>query len=128
MKNFIRTIILVAITILSSCVQEEHEKKVTLFVDMNAEENFESVGVRGDFLPNQWRETVLMSDENKDGIYEITFTENTAVHGISFKFVKNNNEFELQDQENRKLIFEYKPETIQYFTIFNNMNSKIKRK
>ena len=128
MKNFIKTIILVAITTLSSCVQEEHEKKVTLFVDMNAEENFESLGVRGDFLPNQWRETVLMTDENNDGIYEITFTENTAVHGISFKFVKNNNEFELQDQENRKLIFEYKPETIQYFTIFNNMNSKIKRK
>ena len=128
MKNFIKTIILVAITTLSSCVQEEHEKKVTLFVDMNAEENFESLGVRGDFLPNQWRETVLMTDENNDGIYEITFTENTAVHGISFKFVKNNNEFELQDQENRKLIFEYKPETIQYFTIFNNKNSKIKRK
>ena len=70
-----------------------------------------------------------MTDENNDGIYEITFTEKTAAHGISFKFVKNNDEFELQNQENRKLIFEYQPETIFYITTFNNNKDiNIKRK
>ena len=128
MKNTIKTIILAFIVTLTSCVQEEHEKSVTLSVDMNGIENFDSIGIRGDFLPNRWRETVPMTDDNNDGIYEITFTEKTAVYGIEFKFVKNNNEFELQDQGNRELVFEYKPETIEYYAVFNNKESNIKRK
>ena len=128
MKKVIKTIILVFTIVFVSCVQEEYEKTVTISVNMNGVENFESIGIRGDFLPNRWRETVPMTDGNKDGIYEITFTEKTAVYGIEFKFVKNNNEFELQDQRNRELVFEYKPETIEYYAVFNNKESKIKRK
>lgn len=129
MKNYLKFGMLLFVAILSSCVQEEHEKQVTLSVDMNGTENVESVGIRGDFLPNKWRETVPMSDNNNDGIYEITFSEKTAVYGIEFKFVKNNDEFELQNQNNRELVFEYKPETIQYIAKFNNnKDTKINRK
>ena len=51
MKNYIK-IIAFALA-LSSCVQKEHEKTVTFSVDMNKVENIESVGIRGNFLPNQ---------------------------------------------------------------------------
>ncbi|MFY0602477.1 MAG: hypothetical protein JXQ93_00900 [Flavobacteriaceae bacterium] len=129
MKNYIKTVLLFIGIALSGCVQKEHEKTVTISVNMNDVKNFESIGIRGDFLPNRWKKTVPMTDENKDGVYEITFTEKTAVYGIEFKFVKNNIEFELQGQNNRELVFEYKPETIEYIATFNNnKNVKINRK
>ncbi len=129
MKKTIKTISLVFIIAFASCVQEEHKKSVTISVDMNGVENFESIGIRGDFLPNRWRETVPMTDDNNDGIFDITFTEQTAAYGIEFKFVKNNTEFELQGQDNRELVFEYKPEIIEYIGTFNNNKTiKINRK
>ncbi|MDP5092361.1 MAG: hypothetical protein NWQ17_03580, partial [Polaribacter sp.] len=76
-------------------------------------------GIRGDFLPNKWEETVDLTDENNDGIFEITFTEKTAVNNINFKFVKNDSQFELEGKENRKITFNYKPETIIYKSKFN---------
>lgn len=127
MKKYI--IISIAALLFASCVQETHTKKVTFSVDMNGVEDVKSVGIRGDFLPNKWRETVPMTDEDGDGIYQISFEEKTAIYGIEFKFVKNNAVFELSGQENREIVFEYKPETIHYKAKFNdNKNIQIDRK
>ncbi|MDT7831483.1 hypothetical protein RQM59_03770 [Flavobacteriaceae bacterium S356] len=127
MKKYIITMIVGVL--FASCVQETHTKKVTFFIDMNGVENVNSVGIRGNFLPNKWRETVPMSDEDKDGIYQISFTEKTAAYGIAFKFVKNNNQFELPGEGNRELVFKYQPEVIEYKAIFNNnKHIKIDRK
>ena len=127
MKKLI-AIIAFATLVFSSCVQKEFEKEITFLVDTNGIENIESLGIRGNFLPNQWRESYPLTDTNNDGIYEVTFKEKTAVYGINFKFVKNGNDYELKDSDNRKIIFEYKPETIIYETTFNNNESKITRK
>lgn len=127
MKKCVTTFIIGIL--LASCVQETYIKKVTFFVDTNGIENVQSMGIRGNFLPNQWRKTVLMTDEDKDGIYQISFAEKTAAYGVEFKFVKNGNQFELPDQGNREIVFEYRPETIEYRTTFNSTkNIKIKRK
>jgi hypothetical protein len=85
---------------------------------MNGVEHPKNVGIRGDFTDNPWNETVPLTDDNKDGIYEGTFSQKTAINSIEFKFV-NNNEFELVGQDNRRIQFEYKPETIVYEAIFN---------
>lgn len=114
--------------LLTSCVQEEFKKTITFKVDTNGIENVESLGIRGDFLLNQWRESVPLQDDDKDGIYEITFSEKTAVYGISFKFVKNGNDYELKGEDNREIIFEYKPETIVYKTTFGKSVSEIIKK
>ena len=90
----------------ASCVQKEHLKTVTFSVDMNGIENVESVGIKGDFTDQPWRQTVPLSDENGDGIYEITFNRETAAYGIEFKFVKNENQVELKGLDNRELVFE----------------------
>jgi hypothetical protein len=127
MKKYIG-ILTVVIVLLTSCVQKEFDKKITFVVDTNGIENIKSLGIRGNFLPNQWKETVLLTDDNNDGIYEITFNEKTAVYGVSFKFIKNGNEYELIDEKNRQLVFEYKPETIIYRTKFNTKTSEIIRK
>lgn len=128
MKNYMKFLALIFVITFSNCVQKEHLKTVTFFVDTNSMENIESIGIRGDFLPNKWKETVPLTDENNDGIYEISFKEKTAVYGISFKFIKNGKEYELKDEKNRQLVFEYKPETIIYKTKFNNKTSEIIRK
>lgn len=126
MKKII-TLAVVTLLIFTNCVQQEFEKTITFKVDTNGIEDLESLGIRGDFLPNQWRESVPLTDANNDGIYEITFTENTAYYGISFKFVKNGFDYELKEQDNRELVFEYKPENITYITKFNNSKATIKR-
>lgn len=129
MKNYIKTIAILFAFTMISCVQEEHDKTITLFVDMNGIDNVQSVGIRGDFLPNQWKETVLMTDKNNDGIYEYSISRKTAAYGIEFKFVKNEKEFELQGKDNREIVFEYKPEMIEYKTKFNKISDiKITRK
>ncbi len=128
MKIHIKLIVIAVIALFASCVQKEHMKTVTFSVDMNGIENIESVGIKGGFTDQPWRQTIPLLDEDGDGIYEITFNRETAAYGIEFKFVKNDNQIELEGQENRELVFEYKPETIQYQTKYNDtQNITIKR-
>ena len=105
--------------LLYSCVQETHLKTVTFKVDMNGEDEVENVGIRGSFTPNSWNETVPLSDEDGDGIFEATFSQKTAISQIQFKFV-NRNSYELEGKDNRVLKFAYEPETITYKAIFDN--------
>ena len=127
MKNLIYVIALMVIVSLSSCVQEEHQKTIQFQVDMNGVENVNQVGIRGDFTDRRWQQTIPLSDENKDGIYEVSLTDTTAVYGIEFKFVLNGNDYELKDQKNREIVFEYRPEKIVYSAKFNNQEAKVTR-
>lgn len=124
----IAIIITSVVLLFASCVQKEFDKKVTFLVDTNGIKDITSIGIRGNFLPNKWKETVPLIDKNNDGVYEITFNEKTAVYGINFKFVKNGVDYELKDEENRQIVFEYKPEIIVYKTKFDNTTSEIIKK
>ncbi|WP_299228894.1 hypothetical protein [uncultured Psychroserpens sp.] len=106
-----------------NCVQQTHEKTITVMVNMNGAKKFSEVGIRGTY-PLSWNKTTFLSDTNNDGIYEGAFNINTASHDIEFKFVTNNNEFELENQSNRSIAFEYRPETIVYEAVFNDKNGK----
>ncbi len=129
MKRIIYTFVLMLALIMTSCVQEEHQKTVTVYLDMNGIENVGNVGVRGDFTDKAWRETISLTDEDGDGIYTVTLSQKTAVYGIEFKFVNQGNDYELKDQPNREIVFEYKPEAIEYIAKFNNNTDiKINRK
>jgi major membrane immunogen (membrane-anchored lipoprotein) len=120
MKKYTYTFAIILALFLASCVQEEHEKTLTFSVDMNGIENAGNVGIRGNFTDQQWRETVPLTDEDGDGIYTTTVSQKTAVYGIEFKFVNQGFDYELKDKENREIVFEYKPETIEYIAKFNN--------
>ncbi len=117
---------IVTFLFLVSCVQKEHEKTVTFKVDMGQEQNVQNVGLRGRFTNPSWEVTIPMSDENGDGIFEVTLNEMTAQNSVAFKFVKNNDEFELQDLPNRLIRFKYQPEVIIYEGMFDNTNGKQK--
>ncbi len=125
---YLKTVLILLLVISQSCVQETYLKTVTLKVDMNGIEQPKNVGVRGNFTSNPWNETVLLTDDNKDGIYEGTFSQKTAFNQVQFKFVNNDSEYELKDLDNRIIKFKYQPETIIYETIFNNLEAKITKK
>jgi hypothetical protein len=101
-------------------VQETHLKTVTFKLDMKANEHPKNVGVRGDFTSNPWNETVHLTDDNNDGIFEGTLSQKTARNQIEFKFVNHSSIYELEALDNRIIKFQYKPETIVYEAIFNN--------
>ncbi|WP_400080276.1 hypothetical protein [Winogradskyella sp. R77965] len=117
--------LLIIVILLTSCVQKKHLKTVTFKVDMTSVENPSHVGVRGNFTDNPWEETAPLTDENNDDIYEGTFSQETTANLVEFKFVNQNSDYELKDSDNRRLLFEYKPETIIYEAVFNNPEEKI---
>lgn len=129
MKNNILFITIFSLFVLTGCVQEEYLKTITFSIDMSKVEVVNNVGIKGDFTDQRWREFIPLTDEDGYGIYTVTLSQKTAVYGIEFKFVNQNNQYELEDQANREIIFEYQPETIEYFAVFNNNKDiKIKRK
>ena len=124
MKNTTHILILIFALALTNCVQETHLKTVTFKVDMRQVESPSQVGIRGNFTENPWNDTLIMTDDDADGVFELTVEKKTAVNGIQFKFVNAFDQFELQDQNNRRIQFEYEPEIIVYETVFNNPQGK----
>ena len=126
MKTLKHVFGILAFILLSSCVQESHPKEIKIKLDMTALESIQKVGIRGGF-PLSWEETTYLDDKDGNGIYEGTFKIYTASSAIEFKFVNNDTQFELKDQGNRILNFEYRPEAINIEAVFDNPNTKITR-
>ncbi|MEZ4803555.1 MAG: hypothetical protein R2797_12355 [Gelidibacter sp.] len=123
MKTLPLLICIVVCTILcNSCVQKTHLKTITFSVDMNQVDAVSKVGIRGDLKPLSWDETIFMTDDDQNGIYELTLDFHSAGPGLEFKFVNGNHQFELQDKDNRAIPFTYQPETINYTATFNNLD------
>lgn len=119
------TIVLVILFSLGSCVQKTHQKTILFKLDMRAIENPTNVGVRGEFGTDPWNETLFLTDEDGNGIFEGSITKQTGQSGMEFKFVNNNDQFELSGQANRLISFEYLPESIVYQAKFNDPNAKV---
>ncbi|WP_157962312.1 hypothetical protein [Winogradskyella aurantiaca] len=119
MKSITHILIIILALSFTNCVQETHLKTVTFKVDMRQVDNPSQVGVRGNFTENSWNDTLLMKDNDADGVNELTIEKKTAINGIEFKFVNAHDQFELKDQNNRSIQFEYKPEMIVYEAVFN---------
>lgn len=76
------------------------EYKVTFQVDMGQRENIEVVSLRGNIEPLSWDKDFLLTDENKDGIFEATIIFNTKERLVQYKFLQNG-EWELDGVDNR---------------------------
>jgi len=124
MKHIISILAIAILICTTSCVQETHLKTVTVKLDMNGVSTVENVGVKGNFTNPSWQQVIPLTDDDNDGIYEATLSQKTAVNAIQFKFI-NQGAYELKEQPNRKLEFEYKPETILYEAVFDNPKATI---
>ncbi len=117
-----KIILLSAITIvgLTSCVQKSYNRKVTLLLDVSGNIDIKSVGIRGENKPFSWNNDTEMEFVKKDSLYKKTFEINTGRLCTEIKFTING-EFELQEQENRKVYFNENGETV-YIAKFNVLN------
>ena len=116
---------LAVLTALSSCVQETHIKTVTFQVDMKSVDAFQTVGIRGDIQPLSWENTIELTDDDNDSIYNGTFEFDTASNQLNFKFVIDEQSFELEGKNNRYLPFEYIPENLTYSSMYDQENFKL---
>jgi hypothetical protein len=111
------SIILLFISILSSCVQKSYEQTVTLFLDVSQLSDIKTVGVRGEHAPLNWDKDLEMKAIKKDSLYSVTLSGKTGYKFESIKFVVNG-EFELKEKPNRKVYFDESKKTI-YRAKFN---------
>lgn len=102
---------------LTSCVQKVYERKVTFLLHTEQLKNIGKVGLRGNEKPLSWRSDLEMKAIKKDSLYSATVTFLTGYKFTEVKFVVNN-EFELQEKDNRRIIFNENGETI-YEATFN---------
>jgi PBP1b-binding outer membrane lipoprotein LpoB len=117
--KIVLTALLLAI-ILTSCVQKTHKKTVIFTIDVSEIRNIKKVGIRGNDKPLSWDYVTEMKALKKDSVYEITSTFETGYQFTEVKFVVNDN-IELQDEDNRRVVFSEKDTT--YFNAkFNKRN------
>lgn len=112
----ILTISLMAL-LLTNCVQKYYERKVTFLLHTEQLKDIEKVGLRGNNRPLTWKKDLEMTTIKKDSLYSVTVTFLTGYKFAEVKFVVND-EFELQEKDNRRVVFNENGETI-YEATFN---------
>lgn len=113
-KTLIISLIAISVT---SCVQKSYERKVTFLLHTEQLKNIEKVGLRGNNRPLTWKKDLEMTAVKKDSLYSVTVTFLTGYKFAEVKFVVND-EFELQEKDNRRVVFNENGETI-YEATFN---------
>lgn len=88
-----------------SCVQKTKKQKVEFMVDVRDIENVNSIGVRGSTPPLNWDQNFELKDDNNDSIYTGKIVFDIPYDFVELKLVKNQDEFELNNQPNRRLLF-----------------------
>lgn len=110
-------IISVIALLLTSCVQKAYERKVIFLLHTEQLKNIEKVGIRGNNRPLTWKKDLEMTAVKKDSLYSVTVTFLTGYKFAEVKFVVND-EFELEEKDNRRIVFNENGETI-YEATFN---------
>lgn len=124
-KIYLWNICALLVLSLAGCVQETHDKKIRITVNMKGVTDFEQVGIRGDIKPLSWQENLTLEDKDRDSIYNVDVIVNTAQNQLNFKLVLDENSFELEGKENRSIPFEYKTESLEYITSFDSEEFEI---
>ena len=116
MKKYIYINLFVIVSF-CSCVQKSYEQKVVLLLDVSEVQNVKSVGVRGNEKPFSWDFDTEMEVVKKDSLYKKTFTITTGYLFTEIKFTVNG-DFELKEQDNRRVYFNKSGSTV-YKAKFN---------
>lgn len=115
----IKTIVIAMLISVSfiGCVQKTMHKTVVYILTVKDPSNIKTVGIRGKDQPLNWQSDHEMKMVQSGSTYKAIVTYVTGYKFTEAKFVVNN-EFEFQDQENRKIVFTDKDTTI-YTATFN---------
>ncbi|MBK8080286.1 MAG: hypothetical protein IPK25_08395 [Saprospiraceae bacterium] len=110
MKHLMFICVILVVATLDSCVQKTYERKVKFLLDVSGIDNIKSVGIRGAQSPLNWETDIEMKPVFKDSMYAIDITFVTGYLFTEVKFVVNG-AFELQYQDNRKILFDTTQDT-----------------
>jgi hypothetical protein len=101
------------------CVQKTYNKTVVYLLNVGKQTQVRNVSIRGGDKPLNWQYDTKMTAVIPDSLYKVVVTYTTGYKFTEVKFVVND-EFELKDQSNRRIIFSNKDTTI-YTAVFNTM-------
>lgn len=104
MKKIVVIIVTVFSLLTTSCVQKTCKKTVVFTLDVSEIKNVKKVGIRGNDKPLSWDYDTEMKEIKKDTLYQVTITGETGYKFTEVKFVVNDT-FELQNEDNRRVIF-----------------------
>lgn len=110
MKKIVVILAIVFSLLTTSCVQKTYKKTVVFTLDVSEIKNVKKVGIRGNDKPLSWDYDTEMKEIKKDTLYQVTITGETGYKFTEVKFVVNDT-FELQNEENRRVIFSEKDTT-----------------
>jgi|APLak6261688831_1056184.scaffolds.fasta_scaffold06426_3 hypothetical protein len=113
-----KIILLIAILAMESCVQPSYNRTVVVTLDVSASKDIQSVGLRGEGKPLSWETDYPMTEVVKDSVYRAIISTKTGYLFAEYKCTVNGN-FELQEQSNRRVIFDTKKDTTYVDLVFN---------
>jgi putative oxidoreductase len=101
---------LISIFFIVGCVQKSFKRIVVVKLYVAGIDSIKSVGIRGKGKPLSWNSDVVLNPIVKDSIYTTTFSLVTGYKFVEVKFAVNG-ELELQNKENRRIVFAEKDTT-----------------
>lgn len=110
--------LMIMLLALASCVQPSYNRTVVVTLDVSALKNIQSVGIRGEGKPLSWEADYPMTEVVKDSVYRAIITTKTGYLFAEYKCTVNGN-FELQEQPNRRVIFDTKKDTTYVDLVFD---------
>lgn len=118
MKTIVLSMALVAASLLAGCVQKSYNRVVVLTLDVSKEKDVKWAGIRGDGNPLNWDTDYPMKEIVKDSLYRAVVTTKTGYLFAEIKFTVNGN-FELPNEDNRRIVFDVKNDTTFVNLVFN---------
>ncbi len=115
--KYLITMLLIISAFFASCVQKTYKKTVVFELLIDSVENIKTVGIRGKDRPLSWEKDFEMTAIKKDSLYTATFTGITGYKFSEVKFTVNG-EFELNEKDNRRVVFA-DGDTTFYKAVFN---------
>lgn len=113
-------VIISVLLLLTSCVQKTKEQTILFEVDTSHQKDIISLEIRGGLTPLSWKKGIQLDDADGDGIYTGSVTLDVPYDYVELKFVKNETEYELKGQPNRKVYFD-KSGTTTYTTRYDTL-------
>lgn len=89
---------------LPGCVQKATDKTVVYLLEVSGQPAVQQVALRGRDKPLSWDRDLALTPIVKDSLYRAVVTTHTGYKATEVKLILNG-EFELKDQENRRIVF-----------------------
>lgn len=104
-----------------ACVQPTYEQTIVFSVEAPNDTTIQTMSVRGGFEPLSWEQNFELKYDSTKSAYTGEVTLDTPFKFVELKFVKNENTFELDGQDNRRVYFDEEADKTVYNAVFDKV-------